>query len=73
MCYLHDNNTHIPYLLVLASSLLIFVPLSKYYNIDYTCIIVILQIDYKLVALYVIKHYQWWVVFYFSYVPYGFQ
>jgi hypothetical protein len=56
MCYLHDNNTHIPYLLVLASSLLIFVPLSNYYNNDYTYIILILKIDYKLVALYVIKH-----------------
>jgi hypothetical protein len=58
MCYLHDNNTHIPYLLVLVSSLLIFVPLSKYYNIDHTYIILILKIDFKLIALYVIKHYQ---------------
>jgi hypothetical protein len=58
MCFLHDNNTHIPYLLVLVSSLFIFVPLSKYYNIDYTYILLVLKNDYKWVALYVIKRYQ---------------
>jgi hypothetical protein len=70
MCFLHDNNTHIPYLLVLVSSLFIFVPLSKYYNIDYTYILLVLKNDYKWVALYVIKRYQRQVIFY---VPYGFQ
>jgi hypothetical protein len=58
MCFLHDNNIHISYLLVLVSSLLIFVPLSKYYNIDYTYIIFVLKNDNKLVSLYVTKHYQ---------------